>query len=187
LEEALWLWISIVIDNGYALTGDAILAKACDYAKRLEINDFKGTDGWLSRFKKRHSLREIVKHGEAGSVSCENDLEMEREKLHEELDKYSIDDIYNTDETGLFWEMEPCRVLSNRRLSGNKKKKSKVSILLTTNASGTDKLPPLLIYKYRTPRPLRTINKAHLPVQYYWNSKAHMQVIRCVNSSIAIK
>ena len=43
LEEALSLWTSTVIENGYALTGDAILAKSRDYAKRLEINDFRGT------------------------------------------------------------------------------------------------------------------------------------------------
>ena len=78
----------------------------------------------------------------------------QREKLRKELDEYSIDNIYNADETGLFWAMEPCRVLTDRRLSGKKKNKSKVSILLTTNASGTDKLPPLLIYKHQTPRVL---------------------------------
>lgn len=165
LEEALWLWTSTIIDNGYTLTGDAILAKARDYAQRLGINEFRGTDGWLTKYKKRHELREVVKHGEAGSGPCEDYLETEREKLRRELDEYNLDDIYNADETGLFWAMEPCRVISNRRLSGNKKNKNKVSILLTTNASGTDKLPPLLIYKYQTPRPLRTINKAHLPVQ----------------------
>ena len=31
LEEALSLWTSTVIENGYALTGDAILAKSYDY------------------------------------------------------------------------------------------------------------------------------------------------------------
>ena len=60
------------IENGHALNGDAIVAKAHDYAKCLEINDFKGTDGWLSKFKKRYQLRQIVKHGEAGSEPCEN-------------------------------------------------------------------------------------------------------------------
>jgi hypothetical protein len=121
LEEALSLWTSTVIENGYALTGDAILAKSRDYAKRLEINDFRGTNGWLSKFKKRYRLRQMVKHGEAGSVPCENYLESEREKLRKELDEYSMDDIYNADETGLYWAMEPCRVLTDRRLSGKEK------------------------------------------------------------------
>ena len=62
----------------YALTGDAILAKSRDYAKRLEINDFRGTNSWLSKFKKRYGLRQMVKHGEAGSVLCENYLETGR-------------------------------------------------------------------------------------------------------------
>ena len=47
--------------------------------------------------------------------------------------------------------------------------------MLTCNATGIEKLTPLLIHKYRNPRPLNGINKDSLPVDYYWNSQAWMQ------------
>jgi len=176
LEQALWLWTTTIIENNLPLTGEAIIAKAHVYADRLGIKDFKGSDGWLTKYKKRYNLHNIVRHGESASAPPAEFIENERTRLRTELAPYNLDDIYNADETGLFWAMEPSRTLSNREISGHKKNKSKVSILLTMNASGTDKLPPVFIYKYRTPFPLRHVNKALLPVQYYWNSKAHMQV-----------
>jgi hypothetical protein len=71
--------------------------------------------------------------------------------------------------------MEPDKSLASGPLSGKKKAKDRVTILLTCNATGNDKLPPLFIYKFRNPRPLRGINKDTLPVYYYWNSSAWMQ------------
>jgi len=42
------------------------------------------------------------------------------------------------------------------------------------NASG-DKLPLLFIHKFNTPRTLKGISKASLPVYYYWSKNAWMQ------------
>jgi len=60
-------------------------------------------------------------------------------------------------------------------MSGLKQNKDRVTILLTCNTTGTEKLTPLLIHKHQNPRPLNGINKASLPVDYYWNSQAWMQ------------
>ena len=49
----------------------------------------------------------------------------QREKLRKELDEYSMDDIYNADETSLYWAMEPCQVLTDHRLSEKKRIKVK--------------------------------------------------------------
>ena len=175
LEQSLWLWTTSIIENNLPLTGETILVKARDYAERLGITDFKGTDGWLSKYKKRFNLHNITRHGESASAPSEECIERERTRLRDELESYNLDDIYNADETGLYWAMEPSRILCNRRVSGRKLNKNKVSILLTMNASGSDKLPPVFIYKYQ-PRSLRHVNKALLPMQYYWNMKAYMQV-----------
>jgi hypothetical protein len=72
--------------------------------------------------------------------------------------------------------MEPSRTLSDRKLSGHKANKSRVAVLLITNVNGSEKLRPVVIHKYQTPRPLCNINKSNLPVDYYWNGKAYMQV-----------
>ena len=48
--------------------------------------------------------------------------------------------------------------------------------MLTCNATGTEKLQPLFIHKYQNPRALNGCDKSTLPVQYYWNCTAWMQV-----------
>ncbi|GES91877.1 tigger transposable element-derived protein 6-like [Rhizophagus clarus] len=60
-------------------------------------------------------------------------------------------------------------------LSGIKKSKNRVTLLLTFNATGSVKLPALFIHKYQTPRDLIGIDKLKLPVDYFWNKKAWMQ------------
>ena len=176
LEDALWLWVSSVLDRGLDLTGDIIKQKALFYAERMGFVDFKGSDGWLTGFKRRCKLVQVVKHGEAASAPNQELVDEERLSIQEELTRWKLDDIFNADETGLFWAMEPSRTLSDRKLSGHKANKSRVTVLLITNVNGSEKLRPVVIHKYQTPRPLRNINKSNLPVDYYWNGKAYMQV-----------
>ena len=77
---------------------------------------------------------------------------------------------------GLFWDLEPSKTLSTGPLPGTKKSKKRITILLTMNATGTVKLPPLFIHKHQTPRDMLGVDKSKLPVDYYWNAKAWMQV-----------
>jgi hypothetical protein len=76
----------------------------------------------------------------------------------------------------LYWELEPSKTLAQGPLSGKKNSKNRVTLLLTCNATGTEKLKPLFIHKYQNPRILRGIKKEDLPVDYYWNSTAWMQI-----------
>ena len=86
--------------------------------------------------------------------------------------------------------MEPDKSLASGLISGKKRSKDRVTILLMCNATGNDKLPLLLIHKYQSPRPLHNIDKSTLPVHYYWNSSAWMQAsifnhyIRQVNNQM---
>jgi hypothetical protein len=47
---------------------------------------------------------------------------------------------------------------------------------LCCNASGTEKAKAVFIGKSQNPRALKHIPKSSLPVQYYWNKTAYMQV-----------
>jgi hypothetical protein len=77
---------------------------------------------------------------------------------------------------GLYWQLEPTKTLSTSATSGTKQSKNRVTILLTCNATGMEKSKPLFIHKYQNPRALNGREKSTLPVQYYWNRTAWMQV-----------
>jgi DDE superfamily endonuclease len=72
--------------------------------------------------------------------------------------------------------MRPNHTISNGPVAGTKQSKDRVTVLLTCNATGSEKMRPLFIHKYENPRALRGISKNTLPVNYYWNSKSWMQV-----------
>ena len=56
------------------------------------------------------------------------------------------------DETGLFYCLLPNSTLATGPVSGKKKQKERITIALCANATGTDKLVPLVIGKSAHPR-----------------------------------
>lgn len=61
----------------------------------------KLSNGWLSRFKRRHGICLRLLHGEAGSVDT-SQLEAHRRELSEVIDDYEPCDVYNLDEGYFF-------------------------------------------------------------------------------------
>ena len=112
VDEALGFWVEKAIDNNITISGELLAQKACDFATLLDAQDFKGSDGWVAGFKKCHNLESYVKHEEAASAPSEEDLNEMRKDLQNILKEYLPDDIFNIDETGLYWKMEPNRTLS---------------------------------------------------------------------------
>jgi len=112
IEEALGFWVKKAIDNNITISGELLVQKAHNFAILLDVQDFKGSDGWLAGFKKRHNLECYLRHGEAASAPLE-DLDDMRKNLQNVLKEYSPNNIFNIDETGLYWKMEPNHTLSN--------------------------------------------------------------------------
>ena len=70
------------------------------------------SDGWLTAFKQRHHIKQKMRHGESAGVD-RMQLELELAELRTFLSDYDLDDIYNVDETGLFWKLLPDRTLAS--------------------------------------------------------------------------
>jgi hypothetical protein len=81
--------------------------------------------------------------------------------------KYDLEDVYNADETALYWKLEPNKSLARNSVTGTKKSKDRITIMLACNATGTHKLPAVFIYKFKNSRFIRNIDKKTLPVLYY--------------------
>ena len=64
----------------------------------------KLSNGWLTWFKDRNGLREWKQHGEAASANDET-VEQEQKWIQNLIKEgqYQLRDIYNMDETGLFY------------------------------------------------------------------------------------
>jgi hypothetical protein len=59
----------------------------------------------LEKFKKRHNIKNQVRHGEAGSVPAM--AEEEIGALRTIAREYEESAIYSIDKTGLFWKLMP--------------------------------------------------------------------------------
>ncbi|GFU56408.1 tigger transposable element-derived protein 1 [Trichonephila clavipes] len=84
---------------------------------------------------------------------------------------YSADQIFNADETGLYWKKLP---KDEKIASGHKASKDRVTLLLCSNASGDRMLKPLLKNKSLRPRALKGKDLKHLSVHWMANLKAWM-------------
>lgn len=102
-------------------------------------------------------------------------------------EKYQDQDIFNADETGLFFKALPEKTMEfkGKTCSGGKRCKDRLTVLLCCNKDGSEKLKPLVIVKFANPRCLAKIkSRDSLPVYYYANSKAWMvtSVSKSLNS-----
>jgi hypothetical protein len=89
---------------------------------------------------------------------------------------FTPDDVYNQDETGIFWRQLPTRSLATMKRAGGKKIKERVTVSLTCNFTGNDKRPLLLIGKAKRPRsfPKSFQPKRDMNVHYANNKAAWM-------------
>jgi hypothetical protein len=101
------------------------------------------SNGWLDRFKGRFKIKEYVQHGEAASAEVNTSKAIEQmDKVRSLVAEYQPCDVFNMDETSLFWKLTPDRTLATKAGSGGKKAKDRITLALTCNADGTEKLDP---------------------------------------------
>jgi hypothetical protein len=83
------------------------------------------------------------------------------------------------DETGLFWKRTPDRSLATESRSGTKKSKDRITLALTANGDGSEKLIPWIIGKSKNLRCFKHINKRLLGIEYRNNKTKWMTGLIC--------
>ena len=106
LEDKLYLWIDSMRRASLPVPPTLAILKAKKIAEQLSIpqDDFKPSWRWFSRFRERRGLQQLLLHGEGAEVDRENPNLLEAlEELYAIISKYDPENVYNMDETGLFF------------------------------------------------------------------------------------
>ena len=90
-------------DRGTCVTGPMLINLAKKKANELAIEGFSGSDSWLTGVKARNDIVSRVLSGESKSVNT-TVLQNWTGELPGILQGYRECDVYNTDETGLFFK-----------------------------------------------------------------------------------
>ena len=112
-------------------------------------------------------------HGEAASIP--ESIHTQMAAIQAICNQYEPDNIYNMDETRLFWRLMPNGSLASKGQAGQKKDKAPITVVVACNATGTDRLPLWVIGSTQTPRALRGFNMASIGCIWKWNSTAWMK------------
>jgi len=181
LDKAVITWFTQARTEGMPISGPNIQHQALKFNKMLhpENNSFEGSTGWLRNFKHRHGIKQVTIRGEERSADTEA-AEAYPEELRKMIEDqgYVASQVYNCDETGLYYKMLPDKSLAqssdNKKTLGFKQSKNRLTALLCFNASGTLKLQPLIIGRYEKPRCFHHVNLKTLPVHCDFPSNGWM-------------
>ena len=135
---------------------------------------FDPSISWVQWWRERQGIVFKRQHGEKqdhDSVAAEHWVSNVWPDIHS---KYAASDIYNCDETGLYFRVLPEGTMCFRtnKLSESKKATQRLTVLLTANMDGSDKRKPQVIGKSVKPKCFRGV--ASLPVTYKANKNAWM-------------
>ena len=181
LEKAVITWFNQERAEGTPISGPLLQDQAKVFHTMIhgEGARFEGSKGWLRNFKSRHDIAETRVRGEQRSADDEaaTSYPPVLKKIIEE-GGYTAEQIYNADETGLYYKMLPDRTLATRsdntKTLGFKQAKNRLTVLVCSNSTGTHKLPPLVIGKFAKPRCFHHTNFQTLPVVYNHSKNAWM-------------
>ncbi|CAD7083728.1 unnamed protein product [Hermetia illucens] len=114
-----------------------ILEKSKQFAVTLN-KDFNPTTGWLWRWQKREGISLKKIHGEAASADSESANNFINILFPNLIEGYKSSDIFNADESGLFFKALPVSTLSRKESHNNgfKSSKDRLTLLFICNATG---------------------------------------------------
>ena len=175
VDKALLQWFQTTAAGQAGVSGIVLLHKARDFAANLglptSVTD-KIDKNWIQRWKARHEIVQQKLHGESSSVNPADVTKWHETLVQSLLVNYSLCDIYNLDEMGLFWRLLPNKTHNFKgvQCSGGKQANERITVLVGASATG-EKLPLFVIGKSKMPRCFRNAN---ISVMYEANKRAWM-------------
>lgn len=167
LDRVLYEWFLGKRAEGVPVSGPMLIEKAKDFYEQMRLTEpcvFSG--GWLWRFKARHGIKKLDASSEkqmADHQAAEQFCGFFRSLTSEH--GLTPEQVYNADETGLFWRCSPSPTPEGGAApGGGRPNRDRLTVLMCANATGSHKIKPLVIGKGSGPRASRGIQP--LPVAY---------------------
>ena len=82
------------------------MERARQLAKSLNVENFKFSSGWFTNFKRRYNLTMATSSGESSKVDQE-EVDNWQAKYKSTILSYDPQNVFNADETGMFYRMQP--------------------------------------------------------------------------------
>lgn len=143
LDDALYLWFCSETISGctnFWTNSHGQGSKKLNEKVNPGDDKFKASSGWQKNFQSRHGLRQLAIQGETMSANKESvgDFKRSVSQLIEN-EGLVLSQVYNCDETGLYWKALPSKTLASRKeekAPGYKVSKERVTILACSSATG---------------------------------------------------
>lgn len=173
LDQCVLKWFKQTRDKKIPISGPLLRSKAEQFAADLGKTNFKASTGWLDGFKQRNKISFKSICGESGAVN-QQQADQWKKDLEEMIQDRNPKDIFNVDETGLFFKCTPDKTLAfkDEKCHGGKLSKERITLLVGANMDGTEKLPLLMVGKSANPRCFKNVKSK--PVDYVSSSRAWM-------------
>jgi len=158
------------------LTMAVLRQRAEEIAANLGVTEFSESAGFVRKWRSVN----ISLGGTGGSAAA--DVEASRQRMEEtraQLEAFEPEQIYNMNETGLYFRCLPNRAYvlagSRRQARGSKamKNKDRVTLVLAVNATGSHKIPVEVIGKAVVPLCFKS-PRAPCPLPYFSQPSAWM-------------
>ncbi|PNF16076.1 hypothetical protein B7P43_G04575 [Cryptotermes secundus] len=141
VNNFVWEWFKEARARGLPLSGPILQEKAREFAAFFNIEKFNASNGWLDSFKKRHNIvfREILGESEMEEADW-------RLRVATMCEGYELRNIFNMDETGLFFRAVPDKTIGQEKMyHGGELAGERLTLSFCINALG-EKEPPVVIY-----------------------------------------
>lgn len=151
LDEHVYEWFVQQRAKNIPISGPILQEKAHEISEALgdSLGTFKASNGWLKKFRMRHNISHRITNGESSFIDSLT-VDDWIQRIPKIVDGYDASNIFNCDETGLFFKAMPDKSLTlyKEECKGGKKSKERFTILFCVNLTGEEKLKPLIISKY---------------------------------------
>ncbi|XP_071105451.1 tigger transposable element derived 5-like [Haliotis cracherodii] len=179
LDAALFAWFTQSRNGGIPLSGEIVKIQGQKLSLDIHGPDdtFRASTGWLWRLQKRHGIKSftVTRERRSPAPDAANAFPAILRELIES-EGYNKEQIYNCNETGLYYKLLPDKNLGTKedKQTGFKSAKQRVTVLLTCYKPGTHKLKPLVIGSAQNPSCFHHVNRETLPANYSASANARM-------------